>query len=295
MKKKLKKIVDKTPIVNNVLGAIDLKLKYKVEANLLKNKDKNHSTKTSIIHFSVNKAATQYVKTLLHKIAIDNDLKPVDFNAYAFKTKHPYLDHLSKVEMNKYKHIFKPKGYVYSVFGGVIYNIDDFNSYDIILSIRDPRDILVSSFYSTAFSHDVPPITSNKREAFIEKRALTKKMGIDQFAIEESNRVYSTFSNYHEMLNRKENNVTVVKYEDMITNHENWLNKLVSNTDIELSLKLKKSFINNYKKTRIKKENKYSHNRKGKSGDFKEKLSPSTIKFLNEKFEMLLKFYGYNI
>lgn len=283
------------PILNKIVSNLRVNLKYKNEANLLNGRIQTKSIKKSVIHFSVNKAATQYIKTLLHEIAINNDLIPIDFNAYAFETEHPYLDHLNETEMTKYKHIFNTKGYVYSVFGGVIKNIDDFNSYDIILSIRDPRDILVSSFYSTAFSHDVPPITSNKRESFLQKRELTKKMGIDQFVIEESNRVYSVFNNYRNMLNKIDNRVSVVKYEDMITNYENWLDDLGSNTDLELSRSLKEKFIDNYNKSKIKKENKYSHNRKGKSGDYKEKLQVSTIQYLNEKFGTLLEFYGYKI
>ena len=46
--------------------------------------------------------------------------------------------------MENYKHIFKSKGYLYRVFGGMVEGIEDLENYKIVLATRDPRDILVS-------------------------------------------------------------------------------------------------------------------------------------------------------
>ena len=74
---------------------------------LIKGTHKNSNKHPSIIHFSFNKAATQYVKSILRRCAVENGMVPVGIHDYAFNADFPYLDHLSAKEMEKYMHIFK--------------------------------------------------------------------------------------------------------------------------------------------------------------------------------------------
>lgn len=295
MKSKIKQLVQHMPIVEELITNVHLKRKFKTEIDLLKNKSKSNSNCQSIIHFSVNKAATQYIKGILRKISKESGLTPVGIHEYAFWVKMPYLDHLSFEEMNQYKHLFKIKGYLYSVFGGMIKNIDDLERYKIILSVRDPRDILVSKYYSVAFSHAIPPITSGKRFEFLKHREMVQGMDIDTYVLQESKSIFSVFNDYKIHLLEKYDHVGLVEYDDMIHNYEQWLDNLISKCGINVSTALRNELRSDFQQTKKQKENKNDHIRKGISGDYKEKLNPKTIDILNSRYEELLDYYGYPI
>ena len=84
-------------------------------------------------------------------------------------------------------------GYLYSVFGGMIEGIPSLEKYKVILVTRDPRDILVSDYYSIAYSHSVPSKTGNKYDKFMSKRNKAREYTIDDFVISDpSDRPYIT-------------------------------------------------------------------------------------------------------
>jgi len=221
----IKNTLRKIPLVDKYFRRRAFNKKYAVEKALFNNESVRGGEGTSILHFSVNKAATQHVKKVLRKLAAENNLVPVHLHEYAFLVGKPYLDHLSEQEqeMESHKHILKPRGFLYTVFGGMIKNIDSLSSYKILLTIRDPRDILVSGYYSAAYSHRIPPQESGKREAFLAKRDEVRKKSIDEFVLERSERVQDTFMVYQNRLVSKYNNVTLLKYEQMATDYEGWL------------------------------------------------------------------------
>jgi hypothetical protein len=264
----------------------DLIREFPNEHNLLKNNLSNLSENKSVLHFSVNKAATQYVKSILVKIGL---------HKYAFYSKMPYLSSLKADEMINYHKLFKKHGIIYSVFGGYIENIPDFDAYNVIFTVRDPRDILVSEYYSIAYSHPLPPENSNKREAFINRREKAKSVDVDQYVIDNVRRVKSVFLNYYSNYIRNYNNVFILKYETLVEDFELWLKYLGEGVQLNISPQLKSRFIKYHEKSRIKTENKNVHRRKGIAGDYKVKLCPSTISIINDELLEVLKAFDYVI
>jgi len=291
---KILSLLEKTPIIGDKLTTYALYLKFKTEIDLLKNKSKTNSDKPSIIHFSTNKAATQHIKKVLRKIAVENQMSPVSFHDYAFYSKMPFLDHLTFDEMLEYKHIFKKKGYLYSVFGGMIENIDNINEYKIVLSMRDPRDVLVSSYFSKAFSHTEPLQISSKHDKFMKKRDWAKNIDINQYVLKEAETLHSILNKYMSDL-CKNDNVGIIKYEDMILDYGKWLRNLVDIAGMKMSNSLEEELINENIKKRPNNENKFSQNRKGIAGDYKNKLDKATIEKLNTMFNPILSFFDYEI
>jgi len=289
----IKKILRKIPRVDKYFRRREFNKKYAVEKALFNNESVRGGEGTSILHFSINKAATQHVKKVLRKLAAENNLVPVHLHGYAFSVDKPYLDHLSEQEMESYKHIFKPRGFLYTVFGGMIKNIDSLSSYKILLTIRDPRDILVSGYYSAAYSHPIPPQESGKREAFLAKRNEVRKKSIDEFVLERSERVQDTFIAYQNRLVSKYNNVILLKYEQMATDYEGWLDTLSRQLQLTMSSGLKTQLIEANKQQAAKSEDKHRHRRKGQPGDYKEKLKPATIRQLNKQLKPVLDAFGY--
>ncbi|MDH3692410.1 MAG: sulfotransferase [Gammaproteobacteria bacterium] len=266
-----------------------------MELDLIKGTHQNQNKHPSIIHFSLNKAATQYTGGILQQCAAENGMVPVSIHEYAFHTNFPYLDHLTEEEMGKYKHIFKPNGYLYSVFGGMIEGISELDKYKIVLMVRDFRDVLVSEYYSTAYSHVAPERQGNRYDLFVEQRTKAMESGIDEYAVAESDRVNNILQRYKTLLIDKYPNVYVTKYEEMVNDFRGWLDKLLHNCELNIGHEFFEALLERNERIRPKVEDIHSHLRKGKSGEYKEKLKQETIEFLNMKFSPMLLNFGYKL
>ena len=299
MNRRIKDIAKATIIQVPVIGRFATRTlrrrRFKTELALLASKHENSNTHTSIIHFSFNKAATQHVKSILRACASYNRVTPVDIHDYAFDTDLPFLNRLSAQEMKAYEHIFRKKGYLYSVFGGMIEGIPDLQSYKVILVVRDPRDILVSEYFSIRFSHPTPDIKSNKRNRFLARRSSANNMTLDEYVISESNRLKQTFDRYENHLFSKHNDVYITSYEHMTCDFEDWLRGLLKYCELEISSTLFQALARESKKQKPQAENIYQHVRSGKSGNYKDKLGEEAIADLNEKFAGILHRYGFKI
>lgn len=290
-----KLMLNKIPPVKRYLKEVDLHRKFSVELDLIKGSHQNQNKHPSIIHFSLNKAATQYTGGILQQCAVKNGMVPVSIHGYAFHTNFPYLDHLSVEEMEKYQHIFKPDGYLYSVFGGMIEGILELEKYKIVLMVRDFRDLLVSEYYSVAYSHVPPCKHGNKYDLFVRQRTKARKSAIDEYAVTESSRIYNTLQRYKTLLIDKYPNIYITKYEDMITNFQGWLTNLLFKCELHISEESFNTLMAQNEHIKPKKENIQRHVRKGEYGEYKEKLSQETIEYLNAKFSSMLLAFGYQL
>lgn len=289
----LKEQFKSVSFVREIVERRRIKKKFATEMNLLNGVNPSKSTQPSIIHFSLNKSATQYVKKTLNVCVQESAMVQVHIQDYAFASQFPYLDQLSVDEMQEYKHIFKPKGYLYSAFGGLVEGIDNLDQYRVVLMVRDPRDIIVSDYYSIAYSHPEPTSISSKYEGFHINRKLVKHQSLEEFALQSWEKINGILERYRDQLLIKYPHVYVTKYEDMVSDFESWLSDLIRACQLEVSQKLKDHLIQQYYISRPKKENQQSQFRKGVSGDYKNKLSDETISFLNEKFSTVLDYYQY--
>ena len=290
-----KLILNKFPLVERYFKEVNLQKKFSVELDLIKGRHQNQNEHPSIIHFSLNKAATQYTGGILQQCAVENGMVPVSIHEYAFHTNFPYLDHLTEEEMGKYQHIFKPNGYLYSVFGGMIEGISELDKYKIVLMVRDFRDLLVSEYYSIAFSHVAPYKQGNKYELFVEQRTKARESAIDEYAVAESNHIYHTLQRYKTLLIDKYPNVYVTKYEDMVNDFRGWLNKLLLNCDLNIGEDFFTALIEINERVKPKDVDIQRHMRKGKPGEYKEKLKRESVEYLNMKFSPMLLAFGYRL
>ena len=282
-------------LITRIPGLIEYrnKRKYRVEIALINGKHHTRNQHPSILHFSINKVATQYTKKILQECAIADGMQPVHIHGYAFNTDYPFLDHLSEEEMKQYAHIFKPQGYLYSNFSGMIVGIPEFEKYRAFLIIRDPRDILVSQYYSHAYSHAIPSKNGNKYEIFVKTSLHTRSISIDEYVIAESDKTLKIFLRYQTLMLDVYPEVCVLSYEEMTENFPNWLDKLLACCELEVSHSLKNKLIEENQRSRPIQENIHSHVRQGKAGDYKNKLKPETIRYLDEKFAPVLNAFGY--
>ena len=288
-----KSLLRKLPPVDNYLRNRAFRKRFSVELDLIAGRHRNEIQIPSILHFSLNKAATQYTKNILRRCASENGMVPVSLHDYAFHTSLPYLDQLSESELKRYQHIFKPTGYLYSVFGGMIESIPELEKYKIVFMIRDPRDILVSEYYSIAYSHVVPDQKGNKYEHFMQRRRTAQSSSIDDFVVADSERVYEILRRYKDLLIDRCPHAYLTKYEEMISDFNGWLHGLIEHCQLKVSTDLLNSLLEKNVRSQPTEENVQRHIRKGQAKDYQEKLKPETIRYLDSKFSPMLKVFRY--
>ncbi|MGF1579593.1 MAG: sulfotransferase domain-containing protein [Gemmataceae bacterium] len=265
--------------------------RFFVERGLIHGTHRHEAQQTSIIHFSVNKAASQYVKRILRRCAEENAMAVARFDGYSFHSNFPYLHTLTASEMSRFQHIFRPRGYLYTVFGGMVEGIPQLENYRVLLLVRDPRDVLTSRYYSVAHSHPVP-LVPTKRIAFEKDRMCARKIGIDQYVLNEMQQVKATYERYRRLLVPLEN-VHITKYEEMVDDFEQWLEKLLRHCGLEVSPELREQFRAEARATRSRQEDPTSHVRQITPGDHRRKLKSETIQKLNQTLRDELDCFGY--
>ncbi len=270
-----------------------LRRQHPVEWALIHNQHRNDNQHPSILHFSLNKSATQYVKSLLGRVGIENGLTPAHLHGYAFDSDLPFFDHLSAEEFQKYRYIFHPRGYVYSDFGGAIEGIPDMEEYRTVLMVRDPRDVLTSMYYSMAYSHKLPDASGNKYTAFAAKRKHTREIGIDEFVLDNAEPERRIYQRYTDLLVSKQAGIYLTRYEDMTLDFNAWFTGLLAFCEFNISEKLQQTLYEEAAKIRPAQENIHANIRQGKPGDHQNKLRLDTIKRLNNIFFQVLKDFNY--
>jgi len=153
------------------------------------------------------------------------------------------------------------------------------------LHLRDPRDVLVSMYYSWSYSH--PGVSGAVRERY-------REMGVDQCALFESPQLMEKYSYYmREILPLPR--TTLLRYEDFVLDRERWLHQLLGALGLGGKHGSYKPLARDNPAANLKGEDKTRHLRKALPGDFREKLAPATIDQLNEQWGDILGALDYSI
>ncbi|MBF2086428.1 sulfotransferase domain-containing protein [Thermoleptolyngbya sp. C42_A2020_037] len=276
-----------------------------------------------ILIYTVHKAASMFLHRLTRQIA-----RELEMEYFTINNKAAGYQEVKELSWNGFIQKYLSQAEKRACFGpirsleampSIPEGVADFS---IILHLRDPRDVLVSSFFSNAFSHPVNPAIFNPDEA---ARQEWIERGIDAFVIERSPVVIDRYNYVIANLLGREN-VLFLKYEDMVLNYQEWLAKFLSvfiapepNVPTEIQPKgllalLEKlplvqrkerspspTFSTLYQELfeahktdfQVEDEDVYRHKRQVLPGDHTRKLQPETIAVLNEKFAEILNALGY--
>ncbi len=156
-----------------------------------------------------------------------------------------------------------------------------------VFLVRDPRDIVVSMYYSFGFRH---PISKNRDiQAFqLARRDWIQKLTLDEYALIAAEDVNKRFNVLYASIQRQEDKI-VVKYEQMINKFGKFYKEL--NKVLPFEEGIRKKFK---KKTRPReKEDITAHKRSGKVGGHLVKLKPETIDATNEILKENLNRFDY--
>jgi len=159
----------------------------------------------------------------------------------------------------------------------------------LVLSIRDPRDTLVSLYYSNAYYHSPPP-DPKLAKAFLADRKRCQEIGIDRFCLSRIKPFMKIYEAYRKA--SEQHPMLILTYAEMTTNYRSYMRKLLKHCGLEhihdKMMILEKSF----KPPR--QENVSTHKRQYLPGDYKRKLKPHTQQVLTQEFKLILNWVQNN-
>jgi hypothetical protein len=180
---------------------------------------------------------------------------------------------------------------------------------NVVLHLRDPRDVLTSMFFSYCYMHpgEIEGNTGYRKEV--------AEAGIDKFVLDMTDEnciryrgEYGTGGRFNKYVGNISDrystylrevvgkpNALLVSYEEMVLNFGDWLTKLLSAFELPDSDETYRFVTARHAETvKPAGENVWSHKRKVTPGDYKEKLRPETIATLNSRFKEVLDALGYS-
>jgi hypothetical protein len=187
-------------------------------------------------------------------------------------------------------------------------DIPRLQDYTILLHLRDPRDVLVSMFYSYCYIHngEVAPDTGYRREvaaggidAFVLAKASSDSSrirgdyGTGGHVEDRIGNLSQRYSDYLTHLLGKEN-VTLLRYEQMVTDYRGWLQQFIKPFPVPNQQHLIEQLASQATQLFPRRQHDVmTHVRHVTPGDFQAKLRPSTIRALDEIFSDTLMALGY--
>lgn len=155
-----------------------------------------------------------------------------------------------------------------------------------IILIRDPRDILVSMYFSFGFTHGVSP-NLELRDYQQKRREQVQTMTIDEYALAESSTLKMKFNMLNELI--AQSNSVVLRYEDLINQFDRFYNDL--SFVLPMQSENRKTLFEKSRPNLV--ENPSAHKRSGKVLGCLEKLTKQTIQALDEEFADILRQFNY--
>lgn len=253
----------------------------------------------SIIVFTLHKSASMLIHHLCNKLSHDAGIQYFSPNL-----KNGGLD--ARVLLTN-KGIWHDR---HSCYAPIRFYVDvpDIHEYQILLHLRDPRDVLVSMYYSYCFIHngEVGGNTGYRKEVadqgidrFVlnmakeEKPQIRGDYGTGSHVLDLTGNILKRYRDYIDhVLSR--NNATLVKYEEMVTDFPSWLEKFVAPfpvKDKRASVKELVALAPQLFPTRS--VDVMQHVRHVTPGDHKSKLKPETIDELDHVFLDVLEALDY--
>jgi hypothetical protein len=281
-------LLDSVPVAGPALQRTWARRRFSTERALLGGADPTTSGHPSVLHLSLNKAATQHVRRLLVRCTASAGLVPVHLNGYAFWSDLPYADHGAVVDPALAR-AFHPQGNLYSSFGGFVGGLPDLERYRKVLVVRDPRDLLVSQYFSIANSHQTPGAA--KRAEFLQRREHAREVGIDAFVLERAPVVQAALRRYADELLPVPGTL-VTTYEELVTDLGRWLRRTRSFLDLPADESLVAALVAESRPA-PEREDINAKRRQVTPGDHRRKLAEETVAALDEQLADELATFGY--
>jgi hypothetical protein len=266
---------------------------------------------TSMLFFSVHKAASSFGARLLQEIAADNGICSIDFDNYLFtgagdrtsrrdREVRPLLAraftedelHPTPSEQTQLRNLFLTRGCLYAAIRRppLLHCLPHLDQFRAILLLRDPRDCLTSLFFSVVYSHR-PPSDPDQQPEFFEYRDRVRAMGIDEYVVAHVPDWLARYQQFCDALQRH-NNVHLLSYEQLVLDFPGWIDRVLEIWGVDVDIRVRRKLMR-MGRFDVDQEDVYAHKRQVQPGDHRRKLKPETIDKITEMFRPVLVPLGY--
>lgn len=158
-----------------------------------------------------------------------------------------------------------------------------------ILLVRDPRDALVSEYFSTAFSHSIPDDGPGKAE-MQRRREKARKINIQEYVLRRVKERDDEMNRYAPLLDDPK--TMVMRYEDVILKKEAWIRAIAQHFEFDIDDEIVTGILG-WADIVPQKEDQKAFVRRVVPGDHRDKLSNDTIHQLNGYLSPVWRRLGY--
>lgn len=165
-----------------------------------------------------------------------------------------------------------------------------------VFLVRDPRDALVSQYFSTAFTHSLPSaevaVAGGIRETLGAKREMAQAMSVEDYVMQNLRGFVNTYRDYNKLLDGHA--VQLYRYEDVIFKKREWIHDIAAKIGVQLSGEAVEEILS-WADVRPSTEDPKQFVRKVTPGDYKEKISSAGIAQMNKELAPVVRQYGYDL
>jgi hypothetical protein len=161
-----------------------------------------------------------------------------------------------------------------------------------VLLVRDPRDVLVSHYYSVRDAHRIPDREGDLKNRLTERRLNARETTIDEWVVENQTTVVQSLAGYIAQRFGSRKNVAIYRYEDIVYRKRAWIEDMVRwygwtvpASEIDRAVAKYDVFPSKADITK--------HVRQVAPGNHRTALLPATQEKLRVSLEPLLTFFGY--
>ena len=163
-----------------------------------------------------------------------------------------------------------------------------------VLLVRDPRDALVSEYFSTAYTHSVPTAQAEAGGARTEMLAARQRAlasSVEAYVLEKAEALNSTMMAYADVV--ADPATKLFRYEDVILHKREWVQAIVEHFGWDPGSPAFMNGMMSWADVVPTEEQPDKFIRRVLPGDHKEKLSPAAIAKLNMRLAGAMGLFGY--
>ncbi|MEP0804817.1 MAG: FkbM family methyltransferase [Chloroflexota bacterium] len=244
----------------------------------------------SVYFYSLHKAGTALFTHVLRQA---NELKHVDYETMLFDNELS-----TELTFEKYGHLYGVFRIIdkHSEFSELYIKItkhiaktDFVKDKNVVYLVRDPRDIIISFYYSMGLSH-VSSANPQMENELQETRNRIRSLSLDEFALRHAPVVKQKLEILYRLSKESKHSV-VLRYEDLLENFDDFLYRFSKYISIPKERQTELFLASRPRDG----EDIKAHKRSGKSRQYLEKLKPETVRELNRILKPVLEKFGYKI
>jgi hypothetical protein len=188
--------------------------------------------------------------------------------------------------------LFLPKGYCYGAFTSYPseFDIPIISQCQSTLIVRDPRDLLVSLYYSMRYSHTEPREGASNSEIFERARRFAKDRDIDSYVWNAIPTIHAMFSSYARILDLP--SLKIFRYENVIYRKREWVAEICDHFRWSVKKSARDSIADAFD-VFPEQEERNSHVRQVHPGNYKNQLQDATIRRIEAAFAEEMRIFGY--